>query len=202
MTDPTEPGSGGGNFGGAAPGGGSGGGLVRIQATTLNLSGSIKANGAPGTSGGSGGGIKLQVGTLNLGTGTATQIVANGAGVQGNLPGGGGRVVVYYTQNIGAALTSSNIQTRGALTSAGAGTSFLKADAQSFGDLIVDNGSTTTTSTAPFTPLAATPSHSTTFDNLFVTGGAKLSTPDSLTVLGTFTVDSISRVQAANLTRP
>jgi hypothetical protein len=202
-TDPAELGSGGADWQSSAPGG-NGGGLVRIQAGTLNLSGSILANGQDASGyGGSGGGIKLQVGTLNLSTGA--QIAANGSTSSGfgvNGGGGGGRVAVYYTQNIGAALTSSNVKTRGATTGTGAGTFFLKANAQTFGDLIVDNGSTTTTSAALFTPLPATGTGSITFDNLFVTGGAKLSTPDSLTVLGTFTVDSISRLQAANLTRP
>jgi hypothetical protein len=194
-TDPTELGSGGGStsVGGA---GGNGGGLIRIQAGTVTLNGNILANGGNATFSGSGGAIKLQVGALNMSA--SAQIQANG----GNSNGGGGRVAIYYTQNTGVALTASNVMARG-ISGAGTGTVFLKADAQSFGDLRCDNaGLSPPPASNPFSPLPPTGTGTITFDNLFVTGGAKLSTPDSLTVLGTFTVDSISRLQAANLTRP
>ena len=90
---------------------------------------------------------------------------------------------------------------RGA-NAAGAGTMFLKATAQTYGDLIADNGSTTT-STAPFTPVPATGAGSITFDHLTVTGGAKLSIADPVTVTsGSPSVDSFSRLQAPNLPPP
>ena len=100
FANPNEPGSGGATD---APGrlGGNGGGLIRIVAQTLQLDGSIKADGGTSTSdccagGGSGGGIRIDVGTLS----GAGQITANGGGGALSSGGGsGGRIALYY-QNL------------------------------------------------------------------------------------------------------
>ena len=95
LTNPNEPGSGGGTF--SAPAG-NGGGLIRIAANTLTLNGAIRANGGPAqaggsVAGGSGGGIRIDVGTIS-GSGS---ISANGSqGFQVSGGGGGGRVAIYY----------------------------------------------------------------------------------------------------------
>ena len=98
--DPVDLGSGGGGYrylyGGndSYYAGGSGGGHVRITAGTINLAGSILADGANGNSysgAGSGGGIRLSVGML---TGTGTISAKGGTSSSGS--GGGGRIAVYY----------------------------------------------------------------------------------------------------------
>ena len=68
-------------------------------------------------------------------------IDANGGNANtGDGSGGGGRIAVYYTDMTG--FTLANIRALGGLGNGlrgGAGTIFLKADTQEFGDLIVDN---------------------------------------------------------------
>ncbi|TMA82906.1 MAG: RHS repeat protein, partial [Deltaproteobacteria bacterium] len=103
--NPNDAGSGGGNDSFNAGQGGNGGGLIRIVAQTLQLDGTIRANGASATGdnggGGSGGGIRIDAGILQ-GTG---QISANGgegspknqAGTGDQTGGGGGgRAAIYY----------------------------------------------------------------------------------------------------------
>jgi hypothetical protein len=98
--DPNDVGSGGGTFGNVAS---NGGGLIRIVAQTLQLDGTIRADGADvvtgGTTGaGSGGGIRIDVGTIS-GIGS---ISANGGvgGSFGGGGGGGGRVAIYHRDAI------------------------------------------------------------------------------------------------------
>ncbi len=101
--DPNDPGSGGGSSF-SPPRGGNGGGLIRIVAQTIQLDGSIVANGGDGefdAAAGSGGGIRVDVGTLQ-GTG---QIRANGGNGDRGAGGGGGRVAVYYQDVVGFDLT-------------------------------------------------------------------------------------------------
>jgi hypothetical protein len=95
--DPNEPGSGGGSLGAR---GGDAGGLVRIVTQTVQLDGSIVANGRGDdldVGGGSGGGIRIDVGTLQ-GIGRITANGGNGARSSG---AGGGRVAIYYQNAIG-----------------------------------------------------------------------------------------------------
>ncbi len=114
---PVDPGSGG-NGGKACRGGGA----VRITADTLQLDGTLRANGQNGadyTGGGSGGSIWLDVGTLQ-GTGS---IQASG-GLRGRDAGdgGGGRIAVY-AQNA-EAFTPSALEAK-ANAGAGWGTVFM-----------------------------------------------------------------------------
>ncbi len=100
--NPNNVGSGGaGAFDGAM--GGNGGGLVRVIAQTLQLDGSILANGNPAVvdgGGGSGGGVRLDVGTLS-GSGQLRANGGNGVGTQSGGGGGGGRIAVYYQNGVG-----------------------------------------------------------------------------------------------------
>lgn len=102
LADPNNVGSGGAAaFDGAF--GGNGGGLVRIVAQTLQLDGSILANGDTAVvdgGGGSGGGIRLDVGTLS-GSGQIRANGGNGVGTQSGGGGGGGRIAVYYQNGVG-----------------------------------------------------------------------------------------------------
>jgi RHS repeat-associated protein len=97
LTDPNHVGSGGATgFDGSR--GGNGGGLVRIVAQTLQLNGSILANGGAGEvagGGGSGGGVRIDVGILS-GTGQVRANGGNGAASGSTGGGGGGRVAIYY----------------------------------------------------------------------------------------------------------
>ena len=93
--DPNEPGSGGGG------GGGSGGGLVRIVAQTVQLDGSIVADGGNYTgdgAGGSGGGVRVDAGTLR-GTGLVRANGGRGQFYGGG--GGGGRIAIYFQDATG-----------------------------------------------------------------------------------------------------
>ncbi len=148
-----------------------GGGAVRITADTLQLDGTLRANGQNGadyTGGGSGGSVWLDVGTLQ-GTGS---IQANG-GLHANNPGdsgdgGGGRVAVYYDDASGFDLTS--IQCAAINDGAGAGTVYLKDKAEPFGRLKLDNGEHAHSSAIPTALTAGSDS----FDRLSVSGEARL----------------------------
>ncbi|MGA1870038.1 MAG: right-handed parallel beta-helix repeat-containing protein [bacterium] len=92
LSQPLLPGSGGGG-----EQGGAGGGIIHIYAFTIELDGSISANGNPGgemSGAGSGGSILIQAYYLS-GTGV---IEANGGSNESNTPsgcGGGGRIALY-----------------------------------------------------------------------------------------------------------
>jgi hypothetical protein len=129
--------------------GGAGGGRATIMAGSLMLNGTLRANGFsgsgnnnPAASGaGSGGGIRLDVGGFS-GTGQLQVLGGNG------LPGGslgpsgsgsGGRVAVHYDS---LSFPVANISARGGNAGkvGAAGTIYLKDNAQTNGDLIIDNG--------------------------------------------------------------
>jgi hypothetical protein len=149
---------GGGGAGNATYAGGAGGGLVRIKANNLVLNGTIKANGVNVSAlDGAGGGVKLEVATLS-GSGS---VEADGGG-----DGGGGRVAVLYGTGQGTVLTK--LYARANSHGGGAGTVFSKSASQAHGELIVNNGTPNTLSTAKATPVAAG-----TYDRLVVNGNAK-----------------------------
>ncbi|HQK12690.1 MAG TPA: carboxypeptidase regulatory-like domain-containing protein [Anaerolineae bacterium] len=119
--NPNELGSGRGPGWGYA-GAGAGGGLARITAGTAIIEGSLLANGENGRcdhfrdAAGSGGGILLNVGVLS-GNGL---IAANGGnGICNGGAGGGGRVAVYYWDNI--TFLSAKVTTNGGTGGAGPG---------------------------------------------------------------------------------
>jgi hypothetical protein len=145
--NPNELGSGGGGGQHISYPGGNGGGLVKITAGALTLDGGIIADGGSSinqfgyvNAGGSGGGIKINVSTLS---GNGTISAKGGASSYGGA-GGGGRIAVYYdtltlsTANIIASGEKSGTGTT-ASRNGGAGTVYLKASAQTQGDLIIDN---------------------------------------------------------------
>jgi len=155
LEDPQFLGSGGAVSGAGGVGGGNGGGRITITAGTLLVNGAILANGQNGSivsgegfGGGSGGSIKLVVGNLG-GTGPIEAIGGRG---EGNYPGGGGgggRIAIYYddlSQYTGQIKANGNATT----ASGSAGTIYLKDNATTNGDLIIDNGNA---SSVLFTPL-------------------------------------------------
>ena len=140
--DPSDLGSGGGSDLGV---GGDGGGRLRIDAQTVILDGTIRANGTNGVSGccaggGSGGSIRLDVGTLSGGgsisaNGGASSSSTNSGG------GGGGRVALRYDDATGFDLSLVEARGGAGLNDGGAGTVFLKDNAQPLGALRLDNES-------------------------------------------------------------
>jgi YD repeat-containing protein len=186
--DPNEVGSGGGASSGA---GGNGGGLIRIVAQTLQLEGSIVANGANGTlnseaGAGSGGGIRIDAGILR-GLGT---IGANGgmgaSGFSGGSGGGGGRVAVYYQDVTGfdlSKLTAFGGSGSGSGSNSGAGTVYLQGPARETGELIVDNNNLTSVSLS--TPILSQPSGLLNLTNIRVRRTGKVKIEDQVNLTGT-----------------
>ncbi len=124
----------------SAPSGGVGGFPVRLTVTgTLLVNGRISSDGAPANiqdfGAGAGGAVWLTVGTL-AGSGAIT---ANGGGAKGvGGSGGGGRIALYYTTNNFAGSIAA--QGGGGTNFGGAGTIFTRANNQSVGRILVDNG--------------------------------------------------------------
>lgn len=134
--------------------GGNGGGVIRITTKQLRLEGSIRANGAAANTnatapGGAGGSIWIQTDAIS-GPG---MIEANGGGRSGQSAAGGagGRIALYYKNSLNFSLEgqvsaggmASRINySRGCCDhyshhSGGAGTIYLKAQAQQYGTLVV-----------------------------------------------------------------
>ncbi|WP_413584373.1 beta strand repeat-containing protein [Bdellovibrio sp. HCB274] len=120
--NPTEKGSGGGNY---TSGGGRGGGALKLNISgTFTINGALSTNGqagvANGDGGGAGGSIWLDVGTI---TGAGT-LAANGGNSTNGGAGGGGRIYVKYTTNsfTGAATASPGTGSAGLTPIASAGT--------------------------------------------------------------------------------
>ncbi|MCK4946439.1 MAG: hypothetical protein KAS59_09275, partial [Alphaproteobacteria bacterium] len=143
VTAPTNLGSGGGYevFSSLA----SGGGAVKISLSgTLNLSGTISANGGAYTGGydnpgGAGGSVYITANTF-AGDGTISANAGNSSTGQCGASAGG-RIAVYYTTDS----STVSYQAYGGKNSTattrmgGAGTIYKKAAAQTNGDLIIDN---------------------------------------------------------------
>jgi FlgD Ig-like domain len=128
---------------------------VTVTAGSCVVDGSILANGGNGSGynaesgGGSGGSIWLEVGSL---TGTGKIESRGGDGLDfaggGSGSGGGGRIAIYYDA---MGFASERIQAYGASGgyNSGAGTIYLKDNAESYGDLIIDNANILTSLMTP-----------------------------------------------------
>ena len=172
LTAPVDWGSAGGA--GFAGNGGAGGGAIRlIVGQTLRVEGAIEANGISGAvfgwgaaGGGAGGSIWITAQTLT-GTGRLSANAGNGAIVseEDSGGGGGGRIALYFETNTFAGALSA--QGGSGYVAGGAGTIFSKSPAQSYGDLLLDNGG----NAGARTPLAA---GSWSLDSLSSKGRARL----------------------------
>src|SRR5206468_3904487 len=110
----------------------------------LVVNGTIRANGGSAIAGGyggagsgSGGGIKITAGSLS---GSGTVEASGGPGSSATGAGGGGRIAVFYTSST---LASTSFHAYGGNTFSlygSAGTVYLKGAAETYGDLIIDNG--------------------------------------------------------------
>ncbi len=141
ITQPNEPGSGGGHWNG-----GTGGGVVHLTiGGAFLLDGRITANGTNGTwssymdysySGGGGSGGSIYIGAETF-TGQGLIAANGGAGAGGSGGGAGGRIAIHYNTNTFTG-TSSAYGGSG-YEYGGAGTIFTKSPTQIWGDLLVDN---------------------------------------------------------------
>ncbi len=145
-TSPTGYGSGGGNYSPYSFGG-SGGGAIQLTVTgTLQMDGTISANGGngfgSGGGGGAGGSIWLAVGTLS-GSGSIT---ANGGSGADSVGGGGGGGIVYVSCNNNFFTGNASAYGGGGANWGGAGTVLIKPYGQN-GQFILDNGGHSGTNT-------------------------------------------------------
>ncbi len=185
IQSPTAAGSGGGSGSGSSysPLGGAGGGVLRLTVTgALAVNGRVSANGKNGdvnSGGGSGGSIWITASTL-AGSGT---ISANGGGGNGLGGGGaGGRISLGYTTSVftGPVTACGG----GGYANGGAGTIYTKANSQSVGQLLVDNGGLPGTNT----PLSSVYNPPSSPFNLTVSGGAAVCPQSSFPVLNNLTI--------------
>ena len=214
VAQPLAPGSAGGA--GYASDGGAGGGAMKIVVGTLELDGTIMADGSNGTShsygasgGGAGGAIWLELDTFT-GSGLLTANGGDGFVVneEDSSGGGGGRIAIYYTSNT----FTGQLQAYGGLSgngvtegqAGGAGTIYLQSDTQTTGNLIVDNATTKSASTPWPSSLALdettvgsggileiSGTNSWAGSSLNITGGGIMHLRDAATLsLDTFVMDS------------
>ena len=142
ILQPADWGSGGG-AGNSGAGGAGGGRIHLVVGGTLTVDGLIRADGADGVNnnagGGAGGSVWLDVGTL-AGSGAIT--ADGGVGENGNDGGGGGggRIALYYDANSFAGAVSAHGEGTAGKARGGAGTVYTRANADSVGALLMDNG--------------------------------------------------------------
>jgi hypothetical protein len=188
MTAPSNAGSGGGTFESMSLGG-SGGGMIMLAVNgTLEMDGTISANGENGSweagGGGSGGSIWLAVGTLS-GTGS---IAANGGSGADASGGGGGGGMIYIPCNNNSFSGTITAYGGGGANWGGEGTVLIQTTGKN-SQLILDGGGRS----GPATPLT---SSSTT--DLILRNGAAASA-NSYTTLGNVLISSNSWLLVSNI---
>jgi len=150
-----------------------GGGKIHITATTFELNGVLKANGedAPEYAGsGSGGSIFVEAETL---TGNGMMQANGGAKGRDGACGGGGRIAIHYDSIAGFNLNKIECAGENAGSSTyngGAGTIYIKNNAETYGRMILDNMNLEYSSYRP-TDIAMITNR---FDRLFVNNKARL----------------------------
>ncbi|MFA6131371.1 MAG: fibronectin type III domain-containing protein [Patescibacteria group bacterium] len=185
LTAPVNIGSGGGLY--TDQGQGAGGGAVKLTVgTTLTMTGTISANGGSVTSidhngGGSGGSVYLDIGTIS---GAGAISADGGSAYNANYAGGGGgRIAIYFdTDSYSSTPTAYGGYDAGSAYLGGAGTIYLKDNAELNGDLLIDNNSQDFTTNDRF--LGKTPLTTATYDTLTISndGHVDLVTGGTLTV--------------------
>ena len=178
FTNPTDLGSGGGNWTTSA--GGAGGGVLILHAinvvndNTIRVDGALCAASAAGDGGG--GSVNITSATLS-GIGT---IEAKGGGSGAGTGGGGGRIAVNYLDL--STLNQAGISVDGGQGNYGArasnGTIFLKLQSQGSGELVVDGQSGSTAWTTLSIPSGYT------FTNITLRNSARVVTDSPIKVVG------------------
>jgi len=191
LEDPHHLGAGGGGTEDNWRAGGHGGGRITINADVCIVDGVIRANGGNGAAGspfsaggGSGGGVRINVGSM-AGTGTIEANGGNGFDYHGTMSGsgGGGRIAIYYDL---LSFPAERISARGNTGGykSGAGMIYLKDNAQTNGDIIVDNANI---SCQLYTPWK---SGLTTIQNLSVMKAGKLDIGEEINIEGQLLINT------------
>jgi hypothetical protein len=196
VTEPTDLGSSGGSSNNAYSR--RGGGAVKISVSgTMNLEGNILARGGAGYGGGYGGGSaggSVWITTENLtGSGLISVNGGNGDDAPRTGSGSGGRIALYYTEKSG--YTGSMTAYGGTVGDTqpqrgSAGTIYLKGNAQTHGDLIIDNNAVSGANTEPI--------ENTTFDNITIQNGGNYTVTETHTI--TLNASSMATTSDASLT--
>ena len=194
LKTPTYPGSGGGASN-RYQHGGDGGGYIQLKiAGTFVNNGLLSANGLGGIGGagsGSGGSIYL---SANMISGNGT-ISANG-GTGERSGGGGGRIALYYTSKdfTGTIAAYGGAKGIDSEYNGGAGTIFLQAHGQQFGELIIDNNEL-----IPNSNSTSVPSDYTIFDSVVIDNGASVTATGIQEIPVPLILDNKSQLYAASL---
>ncbi len=189
VTQPNQAGTRGGSGIGAVAGGNGGGPIQLTVNGTLQVDGTLSANGVTSFGGNSGGGaggaVWLTVGKLG-GVGTISANGGAGNGVGGG--GGGGRISVSAQTNA----FSGTISARGGVGghSGGAGTVYIGGAFGTVAQLLVDNGGKNGTNTSV--------SGSFSLVDVFVSNGASLTFPFGSPLLNNLTVASNGTVTVSS----
>ncbi len=147
LSEPNDLGSGGGAS--ANGSGGSGGGMIKlVVGGTLNLEGSILADGengnisgGRGSGGGSGGSIWINAGEIQ-GNGMMSADGGSGGDTGNNYAGGGGaggRIAIYFNNDNSSLTKKVYSGVNEGYQYGGSGTIYEKDKSQLYGDLIIDN---------------------------------------------------------------
>lgn len=199
FTEPTTPGSGGGNATNYEAGGRGGSAVRVIVADTFHLDGRLESNGGPGgnyAGGGSGGSIYVTTPILS-GSG---RISANGgAGLRPDTGGGGGgRIALYYDSLSDTIRDQAECAGGPGGEIGGAGTLYFKSSSASLGDLVIDR-----------TPNAVDPAPTLLYGDVVVPGNLRIRSsarvqhppghPLHLTVRGDLTVASGATIRLDGL---
>jgi len=204
ISNPIYPGSSGSWFTALAKGGG----VVRITAANVTVSGTIYANATTlGFAGeGAGGTIYLNASGNISGDGTLT--ANGGGGVTSYGGGGGGRIALHYANiSSGFTLQAKGGDVSGSGEDGGAGTIYKKPSAQTYGDLIVDNGGVDSLYYAtelPYSPSiptsdrVATYANGYVFNSVTVSNNGVLNIPTSLDSTGDGTLSRSRKFYIVN----
>jgi len=194
LEDPRHLGSGGGGLHNAETYWRSdhGGGRLTLTAGSLNVDGTIRADGGSGQTGGggSGGAIKIVAGGVTgSGTITARGGLGSTPGTSGGIScGGGGRIAIYFDE---MTLPADNISAASAeyeWVTGSAGTIYLKDNAQSAGSLVIDNdGASSSKSTFLLSTLQS-------FLNIKVRGSSSFDIRSEISVTGELLVDPGAKI--------
>jgi hypothetical protein len=175
LTDPDNPGSGGGAWDNED--GGNGGGLIKLRAINIAVDGEIRSNGGESAGSaagdGSGGGINITTTTIS-GRGS---ILANGGGSGNGTGGGGGRIAVRNTDV--TTLSQANVKALGGFGYYGNGANGTVVFIQPTKSELVLTGQGPS---SPWTDLTLPPGY--VFDSVTFRDNARVIAHDTFTVTG------------------
>ena len=130
--------------------GGNGGGILLIAGQTINFTGTLSANGGPScigggwTPGGSGAGGSIRV------EGNTISLNATANGNTTNIPGGQGRIAVYYQNSFSGSLNPAGYLQQGAFPDSILQDGFESGDLSKWSSSVTDGGNLSVSSALPY----------------------------------------------------